>query len=165
MTEILLDPDILYWVVIPLFVIMVAAGLMRHSVMRLMQNDKQHTALSSQRAQNSLRHAVRLRSAVHYCFTTHQWHVRQQHAAADVLPAEAAWCEKQQEKKKSDNGDDNDPMAAIMGGGANPLSMMKGNMAFMVQNMVRLLFVVVYLVLCDLLSFLNLPRIKYNIRS
>ena len=81
---------------------MVAAGLMHHSVMRLMQNDKQAVPAMAQRAQSCLRQTSKIRGgAVHY-MTTWQWLVRKQHYAKRVLPDEAAWCEKQHEQQKED---------------------------------------------------------------
>lgn len=135
-TTLLLDPDILYWVVGPLFAIMVAAGLLRHYVMQLMKNDKQHIPPVAQRAHNCLKQTTKIRSggAAHY-MTTWKWQVRKQHYV-EWLQKEAEWCEKEHEKQQEsgESANDNDPMSMMMN---NPLSMMKGNMAFMVQNMVR----------------------------
>lgn len=128
----LLDPDIRDWVVLPLFVIMVAAGLLRQSVGQLLQSPKQKTPAVAQRAQNTLQQAMRIRSGAAHYMTTWKWHIRKQHAAA-ILQEEAEWCEAQAEQEAQDESDD--PMAAMMN---NPLSMMKGNMAFMVQNMVMM---------------------------
>jgi hypothetical protein len=137
MTELLLDPDILYWVVIPLFLLMVAAGMLRHNVMRLLQNDKQPIPAVAQRTKNTIRHMQRIRSAAAAAMmTSAKWQARKL-AYMEYLQLEVVWCEQEKEKEETGAaGADDDPMAALMGG-ANPLSMMKGNMAFMVQNMVR----------------------------
>ena len=129
----LLDPDIRDWVVLPLFVIMVAAGLLRQSVGQLLQSPKQKTPVLAQRAQNVLQQCSRIRSGAAHYMTTSKWHVRKQHAVK-VLQEEATWCE-EQAAAAEENGEAEDPMGAMMN---NPLSMMKGNMAFMVQNMVMM---------------------------
>jgi hypothetical protein len=132
----LLDPDIRDWVVLPLFVIMVAAGLLRHYVGQLLQGERQRVPAIPQRAQSVLQHARRIRTgpAAHYVVTW-KWHAKRQHYIG-LLREEADWCEAENEKRRGEGGgadDSSDPLADMM----NPMGMMKGNMAFMVQNMVR----------------------------
>lgn len=129
---ILLDPDIRDWVVLPLFVIMVITGLLRTTIMQLLQSPKQKIPLTFQRADNCLKHCLKIRSGSAHYVSTWMWHMRKQHYQ-QLLLQEAEWCEKQHAERSSES--DDDPMNMMMN---NPLSMMKGNMAFMVQNMVMM---------------------------
>jgi ER membrane protein complex subunit 3 len=125
----LLDPDIRDWVVLPLFVIMIAAGLLRHSVGALLQGDKTKCAVIPQRAQHLLMHTTRIaRSGSAHYMPTWKWHARRQHYVA-LLKEEADWCE--EEQSKLEESADDDPAMALMN---NPLGMLKGNMAFMIQK-------------------------------
>lgn len=151
MTTLLLDSDIRDWVVLPLFVIMVSAGLLRHNVGVLLKSDPQKTPLIQQRAQATGRHAANLKSGSSHYISSWQWNVRRLHYA-QLLSETADWCEsdeaqaaakpkklvKQEDGTMAESGADeaaaDDPMSQMM----NPLSMMKGNMVFMVQNMVMM---------------------------
>jgi hypothetical protein len=130
----LLDPDIRDWVVLPLFVIMVAAGLLRQSVGQLLQSAKQKIPPTAQRAENVLKQTTKIRSGAAHYMTTWKWSGRKQHYR-QLLLDEADWCDQQHEQEQSKEKDSDDPMNMMMN---NPLSMMKGNMAFMVQNMVMM---------------------------
>jgi ER membrane protein complex subunit 3 len=151
MTTLLLDSDIRDWVVLPLFVIMIAAGLLRHNVGVLLKADPQKTGFILQRAQGTARHTSKLKSGASHYITSWKWQVRRAHYSK-LLQQTADWCESDQaqaaakpkkmikredgtmvEAEDKDTADD-DPMSQMM----NPLSMMKGNMAFMVQNMVMM---------------------------
>jgi hypothetical protein len=136
-TTLLLDPDIRDWVVLPLFVIMVAAGLLRHSVSVLLQGSPVKAQAISARSSSLLRQTMKLQTGAAHYMTTWRWQCRKEHAI-QTLRQEADWAEAEQ-TKKSESGDatDNadDPMSAMMN---NPMSMMKGNMVFMVQNMVMM---------------------------
>ena len=127
----LLDPSIRDFVVLPLFLIMVSAGLLRFNVMQLLASDKQNTPVIASRCQSLLRQVMQVRMGAAHYMTTWKWHVCKQHAIQQ-LQTEAEWAEQQQQDGADGAGDD--PMAAMMN---NPLSKMKGNMAFMIQNMVR----------------------------
>jgi hypothetical protein len=127
----LLDPDIRDWVVLPLFVIMVAAGLLRHYVGILLQGPKAKTLPVPQRTQNLLRQTTKIRSGAAHYMVTWKWYVRKQHYV-DMLRKEAEWCE---QIKQDEDDEAEDPMSAMMN---NPMGMMKGNMVFMVQNMVMM---------------------------
>jgi ER membrane protein complex subunit 3 len=151
MTTLLLDSDIRDWVVLPLFVIMIAAGLMRHNVGVLLKADPQKTSFIQQRAHGTVRHTSKLKSGASHYISTWQWQVRRLHYAK-LLQETAEWCESDEAqaaakpKKMTKNEDGtlveaedpgkaaDDPMSNLM----NPMSMMKGNMAFMVQNMVMM---------------------------
>jgi hypothetical protein len=128
----LLDPDIRDWVVLPLFVLMVAAGLLRHSLGQVLQGDPEIKPPIVQRAHNKVAQLLRVKSGAAHYLTTEQWRVRQQHAVK-MLQGEAEWCEEAQAKAEENKKEDDDPMSQLLG---NPLGMMKGNMAFMVQKYV-----------------------------
>jgi hypothetical protein len=116
---------------------MVAAGFLRHYVGTLMAGDKVVMTVIPQRAQNVLRQTTKIRSGAAHYMPTWKWYVRKQHYA-ELLREQAAWCEQEHVKAAeaaANSTDSNDPMAAMMN---NPLGMIKGNMAFMVQNMVMM---------------------------
>lgn len=129
----LLDPDIRDWVVLPLFVIIVCAGLLRHSVSILLQGAKQKLPVHVQRTQNTLRQTTKIRSGACHYITTYKFYLRKQHYQ-QYLKDQAEFLVKEKEEKGA-GGDDDDPMAALMN---NPMGMLGGNMAFMVQNMVMM---------------------------
>lgn len=126
----LLDPDIRDWVVLPLFVIMVAAGLLRNFLGVLLAPAKTKQDPLGQRAQHTLSQCSKVRSGAAHYMPTSRWYVRKQHAI-QILHQRAEWCIKEHEKKEA--SDDDDPTMALMN---NPLGMLKGNMAFMVQKYV-----------------------------
>lgn len=133
----LLDPDIRDWVLLPLFAIMVGAGLLRHYSGVLLQGQRQKAKVMPQRVQNLLRQTAKIRSGASHYVPTYRWFLRKQHYI-DLLKSEADWCLEEDARQKelgADGGtDDDDPMSAMM----NPMGMLKGNMAFMVQNMVMM---------------------------
>lgn len=122
----LLDPDIRDWVVLPLFIIIVFAGLLRQVVAQYMQGAKQPIPAAAQRVQSMARHCHALRTAAAHSMTTSQWYLRRDQAVA-LLRAEAKRLESAEGEAAAD------PMEAMM---SNPMGMMGGNMVFMVQNMV-----------------------------
>ena len=123
----LLDPDIRDWVVVPLFIIIVIAMLLRSTVMQYMAAAKQPIPVAAVRAHNLLKQATRIRSASHYL---HNGPARQQ-AAVELLNQMA---DELEAAKGDEGGAASDPMEQMM---QNPMSMLGGNMVFMVQNMVR----------------------------
>jgi ER membrane protein complex subunit 3 len=150
--NILLDSDIRDWVVLPLFVIMVAAGLLRVQIGNLLKPEPKSMPKLQQRSQNAIRAVSSLKGgSVHFLSTSK---IEARYAAyPEILHDQAEWCEtyvEDQEKlkeqelanpgstelahQKSKEGESDDglpnPMAAMDG--------MKGNMAFMVQNMVMM---------------------------
>ncbi|GKY90377.1 hypothetical protein MPSEU_000011700 [Mayamaea pseudoterrestris] len=132
----LLDPAIRDWVVLPLFVIMIAAGLLRHYVSLLLQGNRTKIGKIPQRTQNKVRQVTKLRSGAAHYMSTWKFHARKQHYAK-LLQDEIAWVQAEHEREQqlaTDGNDDDDPLAALM----NPMGMMKGNMVFMVQNMVMM---------------------------
>ena len=133
-TTLLLDPDIRDWVVLPLFVIMVAAGLLRHYVGQWLTPAKTPLNPIVARQQATLRHVTKIRSPAGHYMSTWRWQVRKQHAVT-VLQEQADWAEAAVAKQEEEGTDDGDPMSSMM---SNPMSMMGGNMAFMVQNMIMM---------------------------
>jgi hypothetical protein len=128
---ILLDSDIRDWVVLPLLVIMISAGLLRHSVGILLKGKSKPLSRLEQRSKSDLQRCARLRMGSANFITTAQWNARRDYYAGKFLRQEAERAEEEKETSPSTGGPD--PM--------NPLSMaegMMGNMAFMVQNMVMM---------------------------
>ena len=128
MSTLLLDPDIRDWVVLPLFAIMVLAGIIRHYVGILLANEKKRVPDLWQRSQNLMKQTSKIRSPGAHYMTTWKWHVRKNHYA-ERLEAGAVYAEEEEEARKTKkaedgSGDDKelDPMEMMMGG-ANPLSM------------------------------------------
>ena len=130
----LLDSDIRDWVVLPLLVIMVCAGLLRHYVGQWLKASPKPLPKIHQRTQNALTAAMRLRMANSHYLTTHKAEARRYHYSgkgSGYLRSEVEWAaEAEQESEASGNDPMDNPMAMMDG--------MKGNMVFMVQNMVMM---------------------------
>ena len=133
-TTLLLDPDIRDWVVLPLFVIMVVAGLLRHSVGQWLMPSKTAANPVVARQQATLKHVTKIRSPAGHYMSTWRWQIRKNHAVK-LLQEQADWAEDAQAKREEEGPEDDDPMSAMMN---NPMGMLQGNMAFMVQNMVMM---------------------------
>ena len=120
----LLDSDIRDWVVLPLLVIMIAAGLLRHFVGILLKPSPKPLAKIESRAKNDLSRAVRLRTGNGNFISQSKWEARRRYFSdkeTGYLRQEAEWATKEGEKEENAGGVD--PM--------NPMSMMdglKGNM-------------------------------------
>jgi ER membrane protein complex subunit 3 len=133
-----LDPDIRDWVVLPLFVLIVIAGILRHVVSQYLVGSKENTPLPAQMAHGMHRQCGRIRSVSGAHLTNAV--ARRQHAV-ELLREHADRLEEEAAKEKEGPGGassaaQNDPMEALM---SNPMAMMGGNMVFMVQNMVRVM--------------------------
>jgi hypothetical protein len=122
----LLDSDIRDWVVLPLLVIMVAAGLLRHWVSSLLKpSPKPFSSPVEGRAKNYLMCAARLRTGSANYLSQAKWEARRRHYSdkeEGSLRKEAEWATKETENQQS-SGAAADPM--------NPMAMldgMKGNM-------------------------------------
>eukprot|EP00547_Thalassionema_nitzschioides_P005693 CAMPEP_0194216662 /NCGR_PEP_ID=MMETSP0156-20130528/19455_1 /TAXON_ID=33649 /ORGANISM="Thalassionema nitzschioides, Strain L26-B" /LENGTH=300 /DNA_ID=CAMNT_0038945487 /DNA_START=78 /DNA_END=980 /DNA_ORIENTATION=+ len=134
----LLDSAIRDWVVLPLLVIMISAGLLRHFVGLLLKPDPKPLTKIESRAKNGMARAVRLRSGNANFISQDRWESRRRYFSdkeSGYLREESEWATKEAEKEKEDGSAPGgmDPM--------NPMSMMdgmKGNMVFMVQNMVMM---------------------------
>jgi hypothetical protein len=133
--NILLDSDIRDWVVLPLFVIMVAAGLLRFHMGNLLKSAPKNASKVQQRTMASLRHTSALKSGAVHFLTTSRFEARKA-AYPELLKDQAEWIETYIEEKENaaavedDDAEMPSPFAAMEG--------MKGNMAFMVQNMVMM---------------------------
>ena len=130
--NILLDSQIRDWVVLPLFVIMVAAGLLRFHMGNVLKPAPKNVSKVAQRTQASIRSTSVLKTGAIHFLSTPKLEARKA-AYPECLKDQADWCEAHldEQKEASDDGDEMpNPFAAMEG--------MKGNMAFMVQNMVMM---------------------------
>ena len=135
--NILLDSNIRDWVVLPLFVIMVSAGLLRVHVGMLLRPDPKNQERIEQRTQSSVRAISALKTGAIHFLSTSKLESRKL-AYPEILKDQADWCEmymeqKAREKEENPSNDDDDmpnPLAAMDG--------MKGGMVGMVQNMVMM---------------------------
>lgn len=131
--NILLDSDIRDWVVLPLFVIMVTAGLLRVHVGNLLKPDPKNQEKIAQRIQSSVRATSTLNTVAVHFLSTSKLESRRV-AYTELLKDQADWCEKYLQAKEDDQTDDDtdmpNPLAAMDG--------MKGGMVAMVQNMVMM---------------------------
>jgi hypothetical protein len=128
--NILLDPDIRDWVVLPLFVVMVTTGLLRVHVGNLLKPAPKNTTKVVQRSAAAVRSTSALKSgAVHFLGTSRL--EARRIAYPEILRDQADWCEaflEEEEQARKDNDDDDDlpnPLAQMDG--------MAGNMVGMVR--------------------------------
>lgn len=135
--NLLLDPDIRDWVVLPLLVIMIAAGLLRQHLGTLLRSKAKKIPYVEGRAKNSLARAMRLRGGSSNFITSAKWEARRRYLSAKDgghLREEADWAEHEATTEKAKEASGGMDMM-------NPMSMMEGmqgNLAFMVQNMVMM---------------------------
>jgi ER membrane protein complex subunit 3 len=136
--NILLDSDIRDWVVLPLFVIMVSAGLLRVHLGNVLKPPPKNTTKVTQRTAALIRATSSLKTGAVHFLSASKLESRKL-AYPELLKDQAEWCENylddqdkaKQEKQGSDDDDDMpNPLAAMDG--------MKGGMVFMVQNMVMM---------------------------
>lgn len=135
-SNILLDSNIRDWVVLPLFIIMVAAGLLRFHMGNILKPKPKSNTKLAQRTQSSVRACAALNSGAIHFLSTSKLESRK-NAYPELLRDQAEWCETYLDKKeeeKEGNPDDDDDMPNPLG----QMSGMMGNMAFMVQNMVMM---------------------------
>lgn len=139
-----LDPSIRDWVVLPLLVIMIAAGLGRTYLGQYLRAQSRKIDATEARGRSALQRAKRLAGGGGGYLDPAKWEARRRYyagessvgAAADAkggfLRDEAKWAEqyKAEREQGADALDAMNPMAAMEG--------MKGQMAFMVQNMVMM---------------------------
>mmetsp|Transcript_27249 Transcript_27249/g.50215 ORF Transcript_27249/g.50215 Transcript_27249/m.50215 type:complete len:347 (+) Transcript_27249:136-1176(+) len=151
----LLDSQIRDWVVLPLLVIMISAGLLRTHVGRLLRPAPKPIPQMDARAKSALLRSSRLRGGAGGFLSGGRWEARRLAWSANAegsssnvgngwLRQEATRAEvdkKLQDAVQENGGKDaDDPMNAALGG-MDPSAMMdgmKGNMAAMVQNMVMM---------------------------
>ena len=135
--NILLDSDIRDWVVLPLFVIMVSAGLLRVYVSMMLKPNPKNQEKIMQRGQSTVFATSTLKSGAIHFLSSSKLESRKL-AYPEILKDQAGWCEtylEEREKRKEENPADDDddlvnPLAAMDG--------MKGGMVGMVQNMVMM---------------------------
>lgn len=139
--NLLLDSGIRDWVVLPLLVIMITAGLLRQAISVYLKCNHKPLCKIEARARSCLQRSSRLRSGGGGYISVEKWESRQRYLCSkhedvgtgmSLLRDEAVRATEDSEAAKS-KGDDLDMM--------NPMSMMdgmKGQMAFMVQNMVMM---------------------------
>lgn len=139
----LLDSDIRDWVVLPLLVIMVAAGLLRHWVSTLLKpSPKPMPSNIESRSKNLLMCAARLRTGSANYLAQSKWEARRRHYSDKedgALRKEAEWSTKEAETQQ--NTAAIDPM--------NPMAMMDG----MKGNMGEYLVVFMYWIVHRWMSF------------
>ena len=132
---ILLDSDIRDWVVLPLFIIMVAAGMLRFYMGTWLAPAPKAMSKVAQRTQSVVRTTSALKTGAIHFLSTSKLEARKV-AYPEILKEQVEWCE--------DHLDEKDAAAAQGGGGddmASPFAMMEGmqgSMVFMVQNMVMM---------------------------
>lgn len=133
--NIMLDPNIRDWVVLPLFVIMVAAGLLRFYMGNVLKPAPKPISKVAQRTQTTLRTMSALKSGATHFLSTSKLEARRM-AYPEVLKEQVEWCDNHLDEKEAaaaadaKDGDMPNPFAAMEG--------MQGNMVFMVQNMVMM---------------------------
>mmetsp|Transcript_21915 Transcript_21915/g.45037 ORF Transcript_21915/g.45037 Transcript_21915/m.45037 type:complete len:297 (+) Transcript_21915:172-1062(+) len=135
--NILLDSDIRDWVVLPLFVIMVSAGLLRYHVGLLLKPGPKNQQKIMQRTQSSVRATSTLKTGAIHFLSSSKLESRKL-AYPEILKDQAEWAEtymEERERRREENPSDDDddtpnPLAAMDG--------MKGGMVGMVQNMVMM---------------------------
>jgi hypothetical protein len=133
--RILLDSAILYWVLLPICMVMVMQGILRQYVSILLRDDKRPGASRLGPSKSSLleqtanalllRRSARLRSTAKY-LNSASFKMRKKYLSSAF-----------EEAPKPEEADANDPAAAM--GGGDPMAMMgmmKQNMLMVVPNMI-----------------------------
>lgn len=133
--NILLDSSIRDWVVLPLLIIMVLAGLLRHYLSQVLRSSStKKVPKVEHRIKHTLQRSSRLRSGASSYLSKSKWEARRLYWTNEengYLKEEIQWIEEEEARQENaEVGDDDmpDPMA-MMGP-------MKGQFAFMMQNMV-----------------------------
>ena len=141
--NILLDPDIRDWVVLPLFIIMVSAGLLRVHVSNYLRPAPKPVTKVEQRTAGTMKATSTLKTgAIHYLSTAKL--ESRKIAYPEILKDQAEWCENyldEEERAKKARLESGDPSAVDDDDMPNPLAQMegmKGGMVSMVQNMVMM---------------------------
>jgi len=151
----LLDSQIRDWVVLPLLVIMITAGLLRTHVGRLLRPAPKPTLYMDARAKSALLRSSRLRSGAGGFLSGGRWESRRlawsARAEGSSSNVSDGWLRQEAKRAETDKklqdamqesggNDADDPISAALPG-LDPGAMMdgmKGNMAAMVQNMVMM---------------------------
>jgi len=139
--NLLLDSDIRDWVVLPLLIIMVVAGLLRTSLSKYLRANSRPASQIEKRAMSCIQKSGRLRSGGGSYISAVKWEAKRRYLSqkgdndADTDSGNLSFL--REEAVIAKNEKENSTDAADM----NPLAMMdgmKGNMVFMVQNMVMM---------------------------
>mmetsp|Transcript_21517 Transcript_21517/g.26612 ORF Transcript_21517/g.26612 Transcript_21517/m.26612 type:complete len:306 (-) Transcript_21517:155-1072(-) len=132
--NLLLDSSIRDWVVLPLLIIMITAGLLRHYLGQLLRAKTTPLNIIETRSKSCLQQSARLRSGGAGFLSRTKFEARRRHYSNKehgLLRDEAERAEEESEEAKANaKGDNLNPMSMMDG--------MKGNMVFMVQNMVMM---------------------------
>lgn len=153
--NILLDSSIRDWVVLPLLIIMVEAGLLRHYLGQVLKpSEIKKIPYIEHRTKNAISRASRLRSGASSYLSKDKWDSRVKywtgtdHNTSSEQPGylkeEIQWMEEEEEKialAKEDGSGGADAGDGGIDGMPDPMAMMgpmKGQFAFMAQNMVMM---------------------------
>lgn len=164
--NILLDSSIRDWVVLPLLVLMIQAGLLRHYLSILLRPSEKHKIPHvDHRIKNALSRSSRLRSGAASYISKEKWESRITYWTGGDVPTdsdqnvgylkeELQWLEEEEEKmqllKEKEEAEGGEGSGGGNGSGNNsgeidgmpdPMAMMgpmKGQFAFMAQNMVMM---------------------------
>ena len=147
----LLDSQIRDWVVLPLLIIMIIAGLLRSSIGKYLRPPPKAVPLVDVRAKQSLQRSARLKGGNGGYLSEAKWEARRQAWSArggdtgGANNANLGWLRSEavraDSEKKSQKKTDDEPEIPGMPNMTDPSAMMdgmKGNMAAMVQNMVMM---------------------------
>ena len=139
--NLLLDSGIRDWVVLPLLVIMITAGLLRQAISVYLKCNQKPLCKIEARARSCLQRSSRLRLGGGGYISAQKWESRQRYLCSkhedvgtgmSLLRDEAVRATEDSEAAKS-KSDDLDIM-----GSASMMDGMKGQFAFMIQNMVMM---------------------------
>lgn len=132
--NLLLDSSIRDWVVLPLLVIMITAGLLRHYLGQYLRSKTTPLSAIETRAKSCLQQSARWRSGAAGFLSRVKFEGRRRYFSNKengMLREEADRADEEtEEAKKNANSDDLNPMSMMDG--------MKGNMVFMGQNMIMM---------------------------
>lgn len=141
--NILLDSSIRDWVVLPLLIIMVQAGLLRHYLSLFLKSGSTSKLNKiEQRTKATLNRAARLRSGAGSYLSQSKWESRIQYWTADdgYLKEEILWIPEEQDRQDEERKEKEASGEAVEEDDAmDPMAMlgpMKGQFAFMAQNMI-----------------------------
>lgn len=140
--NLLLDSDIRDWVVLPLLIIMVVAGLLRNSLSKYLRANSRSACYIEKRARSCIQKSGRLRSGGGSYISAVKWEAKRRYLSQKgdndedtdsgnlSFLREEAVIAKNEKENATDAADMMNPLAMMDG--------MKGNMVFMVQNMVMM---------------------------
>lgn len=156
--NILLDSSIRDWVVLPLLILMIEAGLLRHYLSQVLNAAKgRNIPKIEHRVKNACFRASKLRTGAASYLSRSKWEARRMYwtdGDDGYLVEELQWIEEEKEREAEGAADDGEGNGDEDGEGGNkknaknvdddmpdPMAMMgplKGQAAFMIQNMVMM---------------------------